>query len=413
MATARRTKKRNVWIWGGAAVAVVLVFYIVHLATRTTLPIRAAEVERSSLKSTTSTNGKVEPVSFFEAHAPYPGVVKAIYAHEGDKVTEGKLLLQLDDTDARSKLATAIAALRGAQASYEAMMKGGTQEERLSLNGDLTKTQMDRDQAQRDVAALEKLQAQGAASAAEVAAAKGRLEAANDSLALLEKKKSGRYDAPDIAHAKAALDDAQAGYAAAQEVVNQANVKAPFTGTVYSIPVSKSEFVQTGDKLLQMADLTRIQVRAYFDEPEIAKIREGMPITIRWDATPDKEWRGHVERVPSTVITYGTRNVGQVLISIDDADSNLLPNTNVTVTVTKSSTENALNVPRDALHTEQGKSYVYRVINGKLRRTPVTVGALNLTQVEITSGLHEGETVALGTTNGQPVSQGAAVEIVR
>ena len=78
------------------------------------------------------------------------------------------------------------------------MMKGGTQEERLSLNGDLTKTQMDRDQAQRDVAALEKLQAQGAASAAEVAAAKGRLETANDSLALLEKKKSGRYDATDI-----------------------------------------------------------------------------------------------------------------------------------------------------------------------------------------------------------------------
>ena len=105
--------------------------------------------------------------------------------------------------------------------------------------------------------------------------------------------------------------------------------------------------------------------------------------------------------------------MGQVLISIDDADSNLLPNTNVTVTVTKSSTENALNVPRDALHTEQGKSYVYRVINGKLRRTPVTVGALNLTQVEITSGLHEGDTVALGTTNGQPVSQGVAVEIVR
>ncbi len=413
MTTARTTKNRSVWIWSGAAVAVVLVFYLVHLATRTTLPIRAAQVERSSLKSTTSTNGKVEPVSFFEAHAPYPAVVKAIYAHEGDKVTEGKLLLQLDDTDARSKLATAIAALRGAQASYDAMMKGGTQEERLSLNGDLTKTQMDRDQAQRDVAALEKLQAQGAASAAEVAAAKGRLEAANDSLALLEKKKSGRYDATDIAHAKATLDDAQAGYAAAQEVVNQANVKAPFAGTVYSIPVSKSEFVQTGDKLLQMADLTKMRVRAYFDEPEIAKIREGMPITIRWDATPDKEWHGHVERVPSTVTSYGTRNVGQVLISIDDADSNLLPNTNVTVTVTKSDRENVLNVPRDALHTEQGKSYVYRVVNGRLRRTPVTVDALNLTQVEITSGLQEGETVALGTTNGQPVSQGAAVEIVR
>jgi HlyD family secretion protein len=319
----------------------------------------------------------------------------------------------MDETDALSKLATAIAALRGAQASYDATMKGGTQEERLSLNGDVTKTQMDRDQAQHDVAALEKLQAQGAASAAEVAAAKDRLTTANNSLALLEKKKTGRYDATDVAHAKATLDDAQAGYAAAQEVVNQANVKAPFAGTVYSIPVSKSEFVQTGDKLLQMADLTKMQVRAYFDEPEIGKISDGMPIVIRWDAMPDKEWHGHVERVPSTIYTLGTRNVGQALISIDDADGSLLPNTNVTVTVTTSDVPNALNVPRDALHTEQGKSYVYRVINGKLRRTPVTVRALNLTQVEITSGLHEGDTVALGSTNGQPVSEGVAVEIVR
>ena len=413
MATARTAKNRNAWIWGGAAVAVALVFYLVHLATRTTLPIRVAVVERSSLKSTKATNGKVEPAASFEAHSPFPGVVKAIYVHEGDKVSAGKLLVQMDDTDALSRLAAAIAALRGAQGSYDATMKGGTQEERLALNGDLTKTEMDRDQAQRALTALEKLQAQGAASAAEVSAAKDRLTAANNSLALLEKKKSGRYDSTDVAHAKATLDDAQAGYAAAQAVVNQANVKAPFEGTVYLIPVSKSEFVQQGDKLLQMADLSKMRVRAYFDEPEIAKIHEGMPITIRWDAIQDREWHGHVERVPSTIYTLGTRNVGQVLISIDDADGKLLPNTNVTVTVTISDTPNALNVPRDALHTEQGKSYVYRVMNGRLRRTPVTVGALNLTQVEVLSGLQEGETVALGSTNGQPVSAGVAVEIVR
>ncbi|HYK36674.1 efflux RND transporter periplasmic adaptor subunit [Alloacidobacterium sp.] len=413
MATVRTTTNRNVWIWSGAGIAVALVFYFVHMATRTTLPVRAAVVERSSLKSTTSTNGIVEPVSTFEAHAPFPGVVKAIYVHEGDKVTTGQLLLQMDDTNARAKLATAIAALRGAQASYDATMKGGTREEQLALNGDITKTQMDRDQAQRDIAALEKLQAQGAASAAEVAAAKDRMTAANNSLGLLEKKKSGRYDATDIAHSKAALDDAQAGYVAAQEVVNQANVKAPFAGTVYYIPVSKTEFVDQGAKLLEMADLTKLQVRAYFDEPEIAKIREGMPITILWDALPDSEWHGHVVRVPSTIIRFNTRNVGQVLISIDDADGKLLPNTNVTVTVTTSDIASALNVPRDALHTEEGKTYVYVVKDGKLHRTPVTVNALNLTQVEILSGLHEGDTVALRTTNGQPVSEGVAVEIVR
>ena len=99
-----------------------------------------------------ATNGKVEPQRTFEAHAPFPGVMKAIYVHEGDKVSRrASCCLQMDDTDALSRLATALAALRGAQGTYDATMKGGTQEERLTLGGDLTKTEMDRDQAQRDL----------------------------------------------------------------------------------------------------------------------------------------------------------------------------------------------------------------------------------------------------------------------
>jgi len=413
MATVRTAQARTKWIWTGAAVAVALVFYLVHLATRTTLPIRAATVERNNLINPLSTNGKVEPTSNFEAHAPFPGVVKALYVHEGDKVPEGKLLLAMDDADALSKLATALSALKGAQASYDATEKGGTQEERISLNSDLVKAKMDRDQAQQNLATLEKLQAQGAASSGEVTASKDRLAVAENSIALLQQRKTSRYDAADLAHAKATLADAQAGYAAAQAVVAQANVKAPFAGTVYSIPVSRTEFVSQGDRLLQMADLTKMQVRAYFDEPELGKLRPGLPVTIQWDAKPDKVWHGHVERVPSTITTYITRNVGQVIVAIDDPDDSLLPNTNVTVTVTVSNLQNVLTVPRDALHTEQDKSYVYRVVKGILRRTPVTVGSFNLTEVEILSGLQENEIVALGTTNGQPIGDGLPVRIVR
>ncbi len=179
------------------------------------------------------------------------------------------------------------------------------------LSGDLQKAQTDRDQAQHDVAALEKLQVTGAASASEVRRRSNGWPAANASLQTAPERKTERYDAGDLARAKATFDDAQASYAAAQALVNQANVRAPFAGTVYSIPVSKSEYVQTGDKLLQMADLTKMQVRGYFDEPEIGKLRVGQADYDRWDARPGREWHGHVERVPSTIITYGTRNVGR------------------------------------------------------------------------------------------------------
>lgn len=402
MAIARR-RRNPVWVWLAAAIAVALVFYAARLATRTKIPVRTAVAERSELRSTVATNGKVEPQLNYEAHAPFPGLIKVRYVHEGQRVTQNTLLLSMDDTDARTRVAATLAALRNAQAIYSATLKGGTQEERLALGGDLQKAQTDRDQAQHDLDALRKLQLTGAASASEVKAAEQRVAAANASLQLLQQRKTERYDAGDLARAKAAFDESQTSYSAAQSLLNQANVRAPFAGTVYSIPVSKSEYVQTGALLLQMADLSKMQVRGYFDEPEIGKLRVGQPITIEWDARPGRVWHGHVERVPSTIITYGTRNVGEVLITIDDADESLLPNTNVRVTVTTANEGNALNIPREALHTERGVSYVYRVAGGTLHRTDVTVGNLNLTQVEILKGLNVGDIVALGSTNGQPI----------
>ncbi len=102
-----------------------------------------------------------------------------------------------------------------------------------------------------------------------------------------------------------------------------------------------------------------------------------------WDAKPDLKFHGHITRLPSTVITYGTRNVGEVLVSIEDSNGVLLPNTNVVVTVTTHQVHNALTVPREALHIEGGRDYVYVVARGTLRRVPVEVGAINLTMVQI------------------------------
>lgn len=412
MANPKRRKSTR-WIWLSAAIGLVVIFYFIRMATRSRIPVRVATVVRSELKSTVPTNGQVEPQVNYEAHAPFSGLIKALYVHEGQKVSQGTLLLSMDDTDARARLATAMAGLRTAQENYNAMVQGGTQAERLSLGGEMSKAQIDRDQAQHDLDALRKLQLTGAASASEVAAAQQRLDSDNAALANLQQRKTNNYDAGDLNRVRAALADAQAGFESAQQVMNQANVRAPFRGTVYLIPVSKTEYVQQGSLLLQMADLSRMQVRAYFDEPEIGKLHVGQPVTIQWDARPDKTWHGHIARVPSTIITYTTRNVGEVLVTIDDADNDLLPNTNVRVTALVANKANALNIPREALHTENGQAYVYRIQDNTLHRTNVGVGNLNLTQVEITSGLREGDVVALGSTNGQPIGDRAPITEVK
>jgi len=153
--------------------------------------------------------------------------------------------------------------------------------------------------------------------------------------------------------------------------------------------------------LLYIADLTKLRVRAYFDEPDIGKLSVGQPVTIVWGAKPNRVWHGHIQQAPTTVIEYGTRNVGECVITIDDANGDLLPNTNVTVTVTTQQKSHVLSIPREALHTEGQNDYVYKIVRGHLQKTPVQVGVLNLTLVEVTSGLNDGDTVVLAPTNGE------------
>jgi HlyD family secretion protein len=415
MAETSNGRAKPITLWTLAAILLIIVFFAVRRLTREELPLRVAKATTGDLTTTDSTNGKVEPQSpNFAAHAPAPGTVKHLYVKAGDLVPKGKLLVSLDDADAIAHSAGALATLRGAQANYQATEQGGTQEERNSLAGELAKAHMDRDQAQRDLDTLKKLVAQGAAAPGEVASAQQRLDGANAALSTLEKKQTGRFSPADMAHSKADLEQAQAAYAAANTVVAGSNVRAPFAGTVYSLPVSQSEYVQQGSLLLQLADLTKLQVRAYFDEPELGALHAGQPATIVWDALPDREWHGRILRMPSTIINYqNTRNVGEVLVSVDDADGKLLPSTNVKVTVTEQKLDQVLTIPREALHSESGKNYVYLLHGKVLRRQPVTVGARNLTQVQIVSGLTENATVALSTTNGEPLAEGVPVHIDR
>ena len=81
--------------------------------------------------------------------------------------------------------------------------------------------------------------------------------------------------------------------------------------------------------------------------------------------------------------------------------------------MTTSSEADVLSIPREALRSENGKSYVYKVVNDELQRTPITIGTFNLTQVAVLSGLNEGDWVATGTTTGQPLQEGISIKVVR
>lgn len=406
------SQPRRWWLTALAILAAVVVLAAFVSRRDDSVPVRTAVVEQGSIRSTVSTNGKIEPVNNFEAHAPVSTNVRRVLVKEGAAVKKGELLLVLDDADARAQAARAQTLLKAAQADLSASERGGSQEEMLSLDAQLVKATTDRDSAQRNLDALKRLEQEGAASAGEVREAENALARADAQLTFLRQKQTKRYSSADLARVEAQRTEAQATYDAAQDVLAKSNVRAPFAGIVYSLPAKQGGFVNAGDLLLQVADLRQVQLRAFVDEPDVGRLAPGDPIEITWDAVPGRVWHATVTAIPSTVKLRGSRNVGETTSIVDNQDLKLLPNVNVGVTVVAAEHNNVLVVPREALRVDDSKPYVLQVdvASHELKRRNVETSLSNLTQVEVTHGLAAKDVVAISSANGKPIGDGTQVK---
>jgi len=412
MANAGQSRATTFLLWATGIAVIVVIVFAVRSLTREQVAVKVVSVSYQTLSSTVSTNGKVEPVEEFQVHAPFAGVIKQILVEVGQHVNKGTQLVKMDDSEARGRLATAQAALESSRIVERDLANGGSPEELNRFKSDIASATLDQQQAATDLAAKKVLLQKGAASPAEVAAAQQKFDAANLTLQNARAHTASRYTPADLNSAKLKVVEAEAAVAAAQSNLANVDIRSPINGSVYNIPVSQYDFVPFGDDILDVADLNRIQVRAYFDEPEIGKLAVGQPVKIVWDAKRDSVWHGHIALAPSTIYAYNTRSVGIAIITVDDPTPDLIPNTNVTVTVTEMQKPHVLSIPREALHTDGARNFVYRIVNGKLAQTTIVAGVVNLTSVEILSGLAEGDSIVLSAkssvtelTNGLEVKQ--------
>ena len=416
MAKVEQSRTKPVLFTITGLILIALVAYSVHVLSHKAVEVRVAQASHQDLLSTVSTNGKVEPVegAQFQAHAPGPGVIDKIYVDVNQHVEPGTLLLRMRDADARSRLAGAETALSSAQIGLDAITHNGSLEELQRLRQEIALDETDRQRAASDLATVKALYQKGAASEAEVIQKQQRYDTTTLVLQNAQSRLTTRFSPLDRKFQASRVNDAQAAVDAARSGLAANDIRSPIAGAVYSIPVSAYDFVRDGDDLMDIADLTRVQIRAYFDEPEIGKLAPGQPVKIVWDAKRDNTWHGHVLRAPTTVIPYGTRSVGEALIAVDDAKGDLPPNSNVTVTVTTSARNNVLSIPREALHTEGDSDFVYRIVNGRLARTPIRPGVVSLTEAEVLSGLKDNDVVVLGpTAPGQDLTNGMEVKRVQ
>jgi HlyD family secretion protein len=402
---------RHRWIVGTVAIAAAVVLFA-SLSRDPAVPVRAVTAQRSTIRSVVSTNGKVEPLQNFEAHAPIGTTIKKILAREGDRVRKGQLLVQLNDAEARSQAARAKAQVLGSDANISDLRSGGNREEILTLESQILKARTDSETAQRNLDALRRLQQQNAASPGEIKNAEDQLKRSNADLNLLLQKQKNRYSQPEIARVEAQKSEAQAALTAAEDVLHQLNIRAPFDGVVYSLPILLGAYLNPGDLILQEADLSKVRVRAFVDEPDVGRLAPGDRIEVTWDAMPERTWEGTVSVIPAVIKLHGTRNVGETTCVVDNRDFKLLPNVNVGVTIITAEHRDVLTVPREAVHQEDSKSYVYQIVNNELQRRYIQTSISNLTKVEVAGGLQENALVALGPINSKPLRNGLAVKVV-
>ena len=390
---------RRLWLFvGGALALIALIPLLVFLGGKgSTARVAVADVARENLSSVISTNGKVEPITPRSFRAGYPTFVVRVDAVEGQQVKRGQKLFDLDDTEVQADLAQARADLAAQQEALSVAKAGGHASQLAKAAADLQKAEASRDQLRRDNERLMKLVSEKAATPEELEQNRLQVVQAEADVQSLAKVKQTLDQQAQLDQGRVALlvEHARASVNDLEGRMESAHGAAPFDGTLYSLPVRQGDFVKAGDLLAEMADLRRVRIRAFIDEPELGQIDVNQPVDILWDAHPDRVWNGRTEVLPKQVVTRGTRSVGELLCSVTNDKLDLLPNATVYVRIRVSERPSTLVVPRGAVFLDGDRRYVYRVEDSRLHRRQIKVGIADPTKIEVLSGLNEGDVVAL------------------
>jgi HlyD family secretion protein len=385
------------------------------LLNRRTKPpeITFSKVTRERIVSTLNTNGKVEPIQWASARAEAAGTVERVLVQRGQKVAKGAALVQSEARQAQADLASAQARMSQAEAEIDVLKAGGRAADVSAIASSDASARQEFAAAQRDLDSLQRLQARGAATGIEVAAAKDRVERARLQIQAVEARRRTLVSGSDEAAARARLREAEAAANLARQQIALSIVRAPMDGVVYQLGSDPSgvrvgSYLNPGDLVANVGKLDRVRVMVYVDEPDLGRVDAGMPVKITWDALPGRTWTGAVEKTPTQVIALGTRQVGEVQCVIDNPDLDLLPGTNINAEIRSQVADNALIMPKEAIRREAGRTGVFALgADDKIFWHDVKLGISSVTHVQVISGLSEGDSVA--GSSDRPLKNGMKV----
>jgi HlyD family secretion protein len=368
-----------------------------------------ARAERENLSSLVSTNGKVEPAESGQARAERSGAVKRILVRQGQRVESGQSLVELDASDAQAELQTAEAQQARIRADIQVLAQGGRAADRAGIDTSIDKARLELKIAQDAYATAARLRDKQAGTEAEVRTAKESVDRAQAQIQALQQQRAALVTQADHSGAEARLEEARTAAQLAEARIRMSVVRAPIAGIIYQFDLKAGAYVTAGDLVASVGRLDHVHVKVYVDEPDLGRVMKGMPVTITWDALPGRQWKGTVDRTPTEIVTMGARQVGEVTCNIDNPDMDLLPGTNVNAVILSQTVENAIAIPKEAVHRQQGQTGVYLLDGDRVRWRPITQGVNNTTRTQVRE-LKEGDAVALPSE--KPLKDGMVVEPV-
>ena len=269
--------------------------------------IQTEPVTRRDIIVDAQASGVVEPINVVEVKSKASGLITRMSVETGDLVRPGHLLVQVDTRDVQNQFNQAAADEAAAEARLQVSAAQRRRAEEMFRARVITAQE-------HEVATL------------------------------------------DYANAEAAVIRARANKDIAQQRLEDATVTAPVAGTVIERTVSEGMVITSatgamggGTTLLKMADLTRVRMRAQFNETDIGQIRAAQPAVVIVDAYPERRFTGMVEKIePQAVINQGV-TMFPVLITLANDDGALKPGMNGEVEVQIDLRERVLSVPNEAI----------------------------------------------------------------
>jgi HlyD family secretion protein len=368
-----------------------------------------ARVARENISSLVSTNGKVEPVESGVARAERSGAVKKILVQRGQHVEMGQALVELDSSEAQAELKTAQAQQAAIRAEMQVFQQGGRAADRAVIDTGIDKAKLELKIAQDQYASSVKLRDKKAGTELEVRTAKEAVDRAQAQIEALQQQRAALVTPSDRSGAEARLDAAKTAAQLAEARIAMSVVKSPIAGIVYQFDLKPGAYLNAGDLVASIGRLDHVHVKVYVDEPDLGRVMKGMPVTITWDALPGRQWKGTVDHRANEIVTMGARQVGEVTFNIENPDMDLLPGANVNAVILSETVENAITIPKEAVHREQGKTGVYVLEGDHIRWRTITQGVNSTTRTQVQE-LKDGDAVALPSE--KPLKDGAVVDPV-